>query len=529
MALGAPLATPVAAQNATGQSGAGQAVQVTAFMQAVAEAASDDSEIAAFYRATNYQPIWTSNSARDASRRRALLAAVQAAPDQGLPAFDTTLLSANMRAITSEREQGQVEVALSKLFLTYARDLQTGILTPSQVVSDIKRVVPLRDGTQTLINFTKSSPAAFLRGLAPSSPEYTRLMREKLTMEKVIGQGGWGPQVPNGKLEPGASGAGVVALRNRLMAMGDLGRTNTATYDAQIQKAVQIFQMRHGLAADGVVGAGTLAAINIEPAQRLASIVVAMERERWMNIPRTGRYIWVNITDFTAKIYDDDKLTFETRSVVGANDRDRRTPEFSDMMEHMVINPSWNVPRSITTKEYLPLMQKNPNAAGQLDIVDNNGRVVPRSAINFNAYTASNFPYRMRQPPSDGNALGLVKFMFPNKYNIYLHDTPSKSLFARESRAFSHGCVRLNDPFDFAYALLAKQSSDPVGEFQSHLRTGQESVIALQTEVPVHLVYRTAISMPKGGMEYRTDVYGRDAAIWAALQNAGVQLRAVGG
>ena len=149
--------------------------------------------------------------------------------------------------------------------------------------------------------------------------------------------------------------------------------------------------------------------------------------------------------------------------------------------------------------------------------------------MNFAAYNERNFPYAIKQPPSDRNALGLVKFMFPNKYNIYLHDTPAKNLFSRESRAYSHGCIRLNDPFDFAYALLAKQSNNPQGEFKSHLNTGRESVVPLKETVPVHLIYRTAFTEPKGHTQYRRDIYGRDAKIWAALSKAGVALRAVRG
>ena len=237
----------------------------------------------------------------------------------------------------------------------------------------------------------------------------------------------------------------------------------------------------------------------------------------------------VNLADFTTKIIDNGKVTFETRSVVGKNQSDRRTPEFSDEMDHMVINPTWFIPRSIATKEYLPLMKRNPNALSHLRVVDSRGRTVSRSSINFSKYTERTFPFNMMQPPSRPNALGLVKFMFPNKYNIYLHDTPSKNLFARNVRAFSHGCVRLQQPFDFAYALLAKQEANPQAFFQATLKTGRETRVDLKEPVPVHLIYRTAISKPKGGMEYRRDVYGRDAKIFNALTKAGVVLRSIGG
>ena len=181
------------------------------------------------------------------------------------------------------------------------------------------------------------------------------------------------------------------------------------------------------------------------------------------------------------------------------------------------------------TKEYLPALQRNRNAVSHILVTDRNGRAVNRNAVNFNAYTARTFPFAMRQPPSNTNALGLVKFMFPNKYNIYLHDTPSKNLFAKDMRAFSHGCVRLADPFDFAYVLLAPQTSDPEGVFHRALRSGNETRLVLETPVPVHLIYRTAVTNARGHTEYRADVYGRDARIWDALARAGVVLSGVQG
>jgi murein L,D-transpeptidase YcbB/YkuD len=249
-----------------------------------------------------------------------------------------------------------------------------------------------------------------------------------------------------------------------------------------------------------------------------------MERERWMDGALGARHVWVNIPDFTAAIVDHGRVTFSTRSVVGKDHADQRTPEFSDEIEYMVVNPSWSVPRSITTKEYLPLLQRNPNAAGHLKIVDRAGNVVSRASINFGRYTAKTFPYSMRQAPSDSNALGKVKFMFPNPYSIYLHDTPQKALFANDVRAYSHGCIRLNDPIDFAHRILAPQSDDPDGLFASYLKTGAEAGLRLAEPVPVHLVYFTAYPSPRGRMTYRRDVYGRDAAIFRALTEAGVVL-----
>jgi murein L,D-transpeptidase YcbB/YkuD len=503
--------------------------QVTDFRQAVAQAAASDDDIAAFYRERNYEGIWSASA--DRRRRNALMATFAAAGDHGLSMsrYDPAPLMARMQAATTAADQASIEVELTRLFMQYARDVQTGMLVPSRIDSDIHRQVPYRSRLSTIRAFVQSSPDTFLRALPPSSPEYTRLMREKLTMERLLADGGWGPTVPGGKLESGNSGNRVVALRNRLIAMGFLERTNTQTYDAAIVNAVQLFQQAHGLAIDGTAGQGTLHEINATPESRLQSIIVAMERERWNNRPRGTRHVWVNLADFTAKIVDNDVVTFETRSVIGANRHDRVSPEFSDVMEFMVINPSWYVPRSIITKEYLPQLQANPNSVRQLEITDSSGRRINRAEVDFTQYSASNFPFSMRQPPSRGNALGLVKFMFPNQYNIYLHDTPSKSLFGRETRAFSHGCIRLADPFDFAAALLAPQVSNPEEFFQSQLATGREQRVDLNDPVPVHLIYRTAFTQADGRMQFRRDVYGRDTRIWNALAREGVAIRAVRG
>jgi murein L,D-transpeptidase YcbB/YkuD len=277
-----------------------------------------------------------------------------------------------------------------------------------------------------------------------------------------------------------------------------------------------------------VAGKATVEALNVPADARLKSLVVAMERLRWMgNVDLGQRHIWVNQPDFTAKVVDDGATTFTTRVVIGKIGHDTQSPEFSDLMEFMVVNPTWSVPRSIVVKEYLPQLQRNPYAQGQLQLLDRAGRVVDRGSVNFAAYTPGNFPYALRQPPEDGNALGKVKFMFPNPYNIYLHDTPTKSLFAKEVRAFSHGCIRVGSPFDLAYFLLSRQSDDPKDLFASYLHTGRESTLTLDTPISVHLVYFTAWPDDQGRVGYRRDIYGRDEKLFAALKDAGVALAGV--
>lgn len=504
---------------------AGQA-QVSPFRQALAETVAGQSELAAGYRAHGFAGIWTGTDAAAVARRNALLSALAGADAHGLPRsrYDPEGLMARMREARTVQERAEMDVALTRAFLRYARDVQTGMLEPGRVVPLIRREVPLRDPAETLVAFLDADPVVFLRDLAPSNPEYGRLMRARAELQHALDIGGWGPRLPETKISQGDSGPAVVALRDRLIVMGYLAPTTVAVMDEAMVAAVRDFQTRHGLAVDGVVGPGTRAELNRPVEERLQSVLVAMERERWTNMERGRRHVLVNLTDFSATIVDDEVETFRTRSVIGAEMPDRQTPEFSDVMEHMVINPSWYVPRSIVVNEYLPQLKRNRNAASQILITDRSGREISRNAIDFSRYDARSFPFSMRQPPSNSNALGLVKFMFPNRWNIYLHDTPAKSLFGREVRAFSHGCVRLNDPFEFAHALLAAQEDDPEGFFRARLNSGRETRVSLETPVPVHLIYRTAFTDPEGRLEFRRDVYGRDAAIWAALAREGVAI-----
>ena len=501
--------------------------KVTAYKQAVAEGIGEVGTAAEFYRARGFEPIWTGASDADRARRAALFEAISKVDSHGLPEtrYDAAGLMTRLQAARTGRDRGLLEVELSQTYLRLAHDMQSGMLTPARVDSDIKRVLPRRDDAALLTALAEGDPRAVMRDLAPKTAEYARLMRAKLLLEHRIAHGGWGATVPGSKLEPGQSGRAVVVLRDRLVAMSYLAPHLGASYDSRLQAAVQQFQEDMGLEADGVAGPSTLQQINTSPQERLKSVIVAMERERWINKPEGlgKRHIKVNLTDFHVEILDDDKLKFTTRSVIGHQDLDRRTPEFSDVMDHMVINPSWYVPRSIIVGEYLPLLRANPGAVGHLEITDSRGRVVNRSR-GFAQYSAASFPFAMRQPPGPKNALGSVKFMFPNKYNIYLHDTPSQHLFVREVRTYSHGCVRLDDPHDFAYALLAKQESDPVNYFQRILKSRSETRVNLKEPVPVHLIYRTAFTRAKGQVNYRRDVYGRDAKVWRALEAQGVRL-----
>lgn len=497
------------------------------FKLSIAETAHNDRDIFEFYSETEFVPLWTGRSREVRERRTAFFEFLNTFPFHGLPLaeHEAQKLSDLIRQARSQDDMAVAEIQTTRAFLKYAQMMQTGVLKPAEIDDHIVRKVPYRDRKSYLTALVQSTPAAFFRALPPTSAEYSRLAAERQRLLRIIAQGGWGAAVDGGEmLEVGATGTRVIALRNRLIAMGYLGDTYSERFDETLRDAVFNFQANNGLKADGIAGPSTVSMINVSPEDRLKSVVVAMERERWTNMDLGERHVLVNLADFHVKIIDQGRVTFETRSVVGHPEEDRRSPEFSDEIEHMIVNPTWNVPRSIATKEYLPLLQEDNFALDYLDLFDAEGEVVDRFGLDFTEFTEEDFPFDMKQAPSTSNALGLVKYMFPNRYNIYLHDTPAKSLFAEETRAFSHGCIRLGDPFDFGYALLALQTNDPEGVFHDALETGEETQIDLEQHVPVHIMYRTAVGSAEGPVGYRRDVYGRDAKIWSALKAAGVEL-----
>ena len=507
------------------------AAQSIGFKQSLAQYIVSDRNIAEFYRARDYRSFWTGPAAQDRARLEALITAFADADMHGLPKarFNAETMIAKIRAADSQSALGQLEAELTTAFLDYARAVQSGLLIPSEVDEEIVRKVRYSKPLELLQGLEAGDAQAFFKSLPPQSRQYMGLIKEKLRLERQVASGDWGQPVRADSLKPEAQGAQVVRLRDRLVAMGYLSRSYSTLYDAELTAAVARFQANHGLAVTGTANKLTLEQVNVAASKRLASVLVALERERWFNQPLGERHISVNLTDFKAKIVDSDKVTFETNSVVGAAEDDRRSPEFSDTMEYMVVNPSWYVPRSIVVGEYLPMLQEDATSVDYLELRDDLGNVVGREGLDFNSFDEQSFPFGMRQRPSPGNALGLVKFMFPNRYNIYLHDTPAKTLFGREVRAFSHGCIRLADPFDFAYALLAAQSDNPKALFQKALDTGEEVQIDIVRRIPVHIIYRTALARPEGGLEFRPDVYGRDAKIWQALQRQGVVMGEITG
>ena len=490
-----------------------------------------NAEVVKFYEENEFKPIWVGGDRYARERASYFFKELKNTSKHALPArgYDTNYLKNQFRKARTASELGSIEALITLKFLNYSSNLQTGILRPASVDKEIVRKVPYRSQAAYLKTLLSVSPQEFFGGLHPQSKQYKLLLLEKKRLEKIISQGGWYSELPTELLRPGDIGDSVVLLRNALIKRGYLKSNLSEVYDGKLRRAVQLFQLRHGLAPDGIAGPATFSEIGKSVEERLASVIVALERERWTNFDLGSRHVVVNLPDFSTKLYEDGALIFETRNVIGTPVDEQRTPEFSDVIEHIITNPTWNVPKSITLKEYLPEMQEDPLAHDYLELVDLDREIVPRFLVDFNEYDEETFPYDLKQMPSITNALGLVKFMFPNQYSIYLHDTPSKPLFDLEVRAFSHGCIRLQKPFEFAYELLKPQTSDPEVQFQEALDTGEETVVYLRKPVQVHLIYRTAFVDELGIINYRRDIYGRDAAIYEALIEAGIQARPVSG
>ena len=479
-----------------------------------------------FYLENDYELIWFGNNALASQRRAELVNSLQSASFHGLPGkkYQVNSLLSKLSTSDSLFEIGLLEGLFMIAFTEYASDLDTGVLIPSEVDTDIVRQINFKDTDFYIQGLLSRNPYDYFRSLGPQSSEYARLLVEYQKLSEIIRNGGWSNIATDRILRFGDSGDDVVAIRNRLFDQGYMPNSISTKFDKKLLKAVQKYQSDHGLIPDGIVGAGTILELNITAKQRLSSIIVALERERWLGDTLGQRHIWVNLADFKAKIIEDHAVVFETRTVLGVNDESMRSPEFSDKMEYMVVNPTWHIPVSIAKNEYLPELKKDPEALPFLKLFDSSGSLVDRESIDFSILGKNYFPYEMKQLPSTTNALGLVKFMFPNPYNIYLHDTPAKDLFMKEVRDFSHGCIRLHEPFDFAYALLEKQTDEPQSEFQNALKSQEETIILLSKSVPVHITYRTAFTKAGGGIEFRRDIYGRDQKIYDALVELGLEL-----
>ena len=285
--------------------------------------------------------------------------------------------------------------------------------------------------------------------------------------------------------------------------------------------AVIDFQSRHGLEVDGVVGPATLAALNTSLEEKVKRIRLNLERWRWMPEDLGSRHVQVNIADFQLIAFEQGQVVLEMKIIAG---RDyRQTPVFSDRISYMVLNPSWYVPQSIAVKDKLPLIKKNPGYLAQQRIKvysswKGDAKEINPYYIDWSKVSASNFYYRLRQSPGPNNALGRIKFMFPNRFNVYLHDTPSRELFNKTNRTFSSGCIRIQYPEELALYLLKDDPRWNQERLHKALNSMKEQSIRLLSPVPVHLLYWTVFVDNDGVVQFRNDIYGRDAQLAKALE-----------
>ncbi len=372
--------------------------------------------------------------------------------------------------------------------------------------------------------FRESSPlelgitAEVMASLAPSTWRYAYLRRGLLHYRALAEAGGWAP-IPDGPtIGPGSNDSRIRALVARLAASGELTASERRyeVYDEALRAAVRRFQGRHGLAVDGLVGKKTLRALNVPVEQRIDQIRVNLERQRSWKRPAGGDYLLVNVPAFTAYVYQKDRLSWATKVIVG--DIEDETPEFESKLTTVVFNPTWSVPYSIASEELLPEIRRDPAflARGNYRVVDRDGGSVDPDSVDWSVIRRSTFPYTLVQQAGPGNELGQVKFLFPNRYSVCMHDTPGKALFERERRAFSHGCIRVDEPLRLAEVLLGRDGWTRA-DIDARLRSGHTSTVALEQPWPISLLYWTVDVAADGTLVFYDDLYGRDAAVLNTL------------
>jgi murein L,D-transpeptidase YcbB/YkuD len=357
-----------------------------------------------------------------------------------------------------------------------------------------------------------------LQAAVPTAYHYKKLQKALERYMDIRENGGWEQVLLFKKLKPGKRAKGVVSLRNRLLVTKDYipceESGEDTLYDACLQKAVKHFQLRNGLKPDGVVGSVTLRELNRSVDERITTIRLNLDRLKWLNERASKRHIIINIPDFKLYFEEDGKLIQTMRVVTGKPNHP--TPIFSDTVEYIVLNPYWNIPKSIIQKEMIPKLLKNPNAMARQGIEIHSGwgkdaEKISAASVDWSQYRYSkHMPYRFAQVPGTRNALGKVKFLFPNKFSVYMHDTPSKHLFKRSKRAFSHGCIRLQKPRELLRTFSTFNSNIDFEKSQKILKGRKKTYINLQEKVPVDVIYLTAWVDYDGKLQFRNDVYHYD-------------------
>jgi murein L,D-transpeptidase YcbB/YkuD len=475
----------------------------------------DAAGVAEYYAEQGYVPTWTLDG-KLSDRAVAIINRIAEADADGLDpkAYRTPPVDLGRAgAIPTPAALAEAEVMLSTAIVTYARHAYAGRLVPSEVDANFGYEQHLPDPVSVLTSVAGANdPVATLAAYNPPQKEF-ELLRQKLAELRGRKVEDKPVIIPAGPiLKPGMSDPRIVLLRKRLGVTAD-----TATpelYDEPVLAAVKAYQQSVKQKSDGTIGKPMLAALNRVGVDQIPLILANMERWRWMPRDLGNFYVRVDIPGFNLYVYQDDRIVFTTRIVVGKVDL--QTPIFSNEIQEIVVNPSWNVPPSIIAKEYLPQLRNGgvPKGFQVLARVGGRFRPVDPWTINWSTVSASNL--QLKQPPGERNALGVIKFLFPNKYAVYLHDTPAKALFQNDYRAYSHGCMRVQDPWGFAAELLTHEQGWSVASLKK-LVGGPEKFVALPNKINVHITYFTAWVDDDGALQIRDDVYGHDARIEEAF------------
>jgi murein L,D-transpeptidase YcbB/YkuD len=474
-----------------------------------------------FYGRREFQPVW-----EDAAHLQALLAVLGSAGEHGLDPEDYhygTLQSLVAQG-RDARLQAELDILASDALIRYGYHLYFGKVDPATLDPDWNLERDLRgQETVAVLEAALSAPslATFLNEkLAPNGPFYSGLKRALAQYRALARTGGW-PVVPDGpSLKSGDLDQRVTALRARLAVSDAAGLEPVADpllFDELLEAAVKRFQDQHGLAVDGIIGQRTLRALNVPVEDRIDQLRVNLERTRWVFHGLESRYLIVNIAGFHAYLMDNGKRIWDSRVVVGT--RYRKTPVFRAKLSYLVFNPTWTVPPGILRKDIIPALHRDPAylSSHNMVLLDASGQIVDPGSIDLLNLTAEDLPYIVRQEPGPDNALGRIKFMFPNQHLVYLHDTPARSLFERADRTFSSGCIRVEHPLTLAEILL----DDPVvwnrANIERRMAAGRTETVNLRTPITVLLMYWTAETDFDGRVKLLNDVYGRDAAVLRGL------------
>jgi murein L,D-transpeptidase YcbB/YkuD len=423
------------------------------------------------------------------------------------------------------KDIANLELLLTDSFLLLSTHLAGG-KTDSETIDPqwraSKRIVRL-----DLLGFIDTSLHNYrilegLQELTPKHREYLNLKNALVEYRQFKQNGGWETfSTQLTKLEMGIRHPDVILLRNRLaitQSCIEHDIEDEELFDSLLQKHVIIFQTRNGLTADGVVGKATIEAMNIPVESRIASIEANLERWRWLSDDLGERYIKVNIANFELEIIESGSSVFTTNAIVGKAFRE--TPVFSSVMTYMVLNPDWTVPPTILNEDIVPAVISNPDylSKKKLKVYDADGAEIDPSTIDWSSFTTNNFPYKIHQNPGPENALGNIKFIFPNKYSVYIHDTPNRSLFKRTDRSFSSGCIRVDNPMKLAAWLMKDNLKWTPTLLNNAIEKGKTQTVKFKTPIPVHILYLTAWASNDGVVFFRKDVYNRDKILLAALK-----------